>query len=537
MGGKSMRVIGHFEQQAIDRLWQQRTGLPLLILMENAAAAVVKRSREMVDPAATVLVLAGKGNNGGDAFASARLLAAAGYRVVCRELFPDAPRLYEVEANRQAYLGLGHEITPLTAGDFDRMETGSLIIDGIFGTGFRADRPFPEPVRQASLLTAAARQRGALVLAIDIPSGVDADSGHAVDAAFCADVTVTFCHNKIGLCGAPGRFLAGRVLVEPIGVPKSWIDDLPEAIGLESGVRRTYQTDVDDVRAVRPVRAADSHKGHFGRVLVLGGSPGMPGAVLLAATAAARSGAGLVDVAVPETIAATVLAARPECLLHTLPEGKFQSPEQQTGFFSQMETLLRSASAVVAGMGAGQSEWLRSALPQMISGAGQLILDADALNQIARDPDCYFGLLRERAAKGLAPAILTPHPGEFGRLLPDCCLNDRQEAARTLSAACSSVVVLKGAATVVAEPGGTAWINPTGNHGLAKGGSGDVLAGLIAGLLAQGPATAEAAVAAVYLHGLAADLAASRMGHRTILAGDVINAMGDALRQVGWEPS
>ncbi len=179
-----MRVIGRFEQQAIDRLWQQRTGLPLLVLMEHAAAAVVKRGREMVEAAATVLVLAGKGNNGGDAFASARLLAAAGYRVICRELFPDALRSYEVEANRQAYLGLGHEIKPLTPDDFDRLETGALIIDGILGTGFRADRPLPESVRQASLLTAAARRRGVLVLAIDIPSGVDADSGHAADAAF-----------------------------------------------------------------------------------------------------------------------------------------------------------------------------------------------------------------------------------------------------------------------------------------------------------------------------------------------------------------
>jgi hydroxyethylthiazole kinase-like uncharacterized protein yjeF len=526
-----MRVIGRFEQQAIDRLWQQRTGLPLLVLMEHAAAAVVKRGREMVEAAATVLVLAGKGNNGGDAFASARLLAAAGYRVICRELFPDALRSYEVEANRQAYLGLGHEIKPLTPDDFDRLETGALIIDGIFGTGFRADRPLPESVRQASLLTAAARRRGVLVLAIDIPSGVDADSGHAADAAFCADVTVTFFHSKIGLCGAPGRFFAGRVLVEPIGVPKSWIDDLPETTGVKGGVGRTYQTDVDDVRAVRPERAADSHKGNFGRVLVLGGSPGMPGAVLLAATAAARSGAGLVEVAVPEMVAATVLAARPECLLHTLSQ-------QPAALFSQMETLLRSASAVVAGMGAGQSEWLRAVLPQVISEAGQVVLDADALNQMAGDPDHYFDLLRRRTARGLAPGILTPHPGEFRRLLPDCCLNDRQEAARVLSAACSAVVVLKGAATVVAEPGGTAWINPTGNHGLAKGGSGDVLAGQIAGLLAQGMATAEAAaVAAVYLHGLAADLAASRMGHRTILAGDVIDAMGDALRQVGWEPS
>lgn len=534
-----MRVFGQYEQQAIDQLWHQRTGLPPLLLMEAAASAVMKTAWEIMpatgSDTSTILILAGKGNNGGDAFACARLLIAAGHRVVCRELFPEAELPPDVKANRQALLGMGGEIGPLHSQDFDSLATGSLIIDGIFGTGFHGGRPLPESVREASRQIAAARHRGAMVLAIDVPSGLDADSGCLETGAVQADVTVTFVRNKIGLCAAPGRFLAGRVVVAPIGVPEAWIDDVPETTG-ENGVQTAVnQINGEDIRAVRPERPDDSHKGQFGRVLILGGASGMPGAVLLAAEAAARSGAGLVTVAVPESIGSLVLSSRPEGLLHLLPGTDRNDGGQHADLQHLADRLLETSPAVAVGMGAGQAGWLSTCLPGLIRQADRLVLDADALNRMAADPDLYFDLLRSRCLAGMPPAILTPHPGEFRRLMPNCRIDDRQKAARVLSEASASVVVLKGASTVVAVPEGPVWINPTGNHGLAKGGSGDVLAGLTAGLLAQGLSTEMAAVAAVYLHGLAADLAAGRLGRRSLLASDVIASFGEAFRDAGWE--
>jgi hydroxyethylthiazole kinase-like uncharacterized protein yjeF len=198
--------------------------------------------------------------------------------------------------------------------------------------------------------------------------------------------------------------------------------------------------------------------------------------------------------------------------------------------------LIAAQPAVAAGPGAGPADWLRQGLPMLIKQSDRLVLDADALNLIAADPDYYFPLLRERTmTAGRLPAILTPHPGEFRRLAPDLGLDDRQLAARGLAERSGCVVLLKGASTVIAVPAGPIWINPTGHNGLARGGSGDVLCGLIAGLLAQGLHPADAAVAGAYLHGLAADLAAGRLGHRAMLPGDVIASLGDAFYAAGWE--
>ena len=533
-----MRIIGQYEQQVIDRLWQQRTGLPLLLLMESAAMAAANICMDLLagnySGDRTILVLAGKGNNGGDAFACARLLAAAGYRVFCREVFPGAELPPEVSANRRALAGFGLETGPCRPEDIDQLAEGSVIVDGIFGTGYRAERPLPEVVRQISGRIRAARGRGVKVLAIDVPSGLDADRGQISADAIQADVTVTFIQNKIGLCAAPGRFIAGRVIVAGIGIPSDWTNQVLEA-GLSDGRPDIRLIEASDVRSIRPYRAADSHKGLFGRVLVAGGASGMPGAVLLAAEAAARSGAGLLSVAVPEAIGSLILAARPEGLLLTIRESDSNCPED-TGQNDQAPgKLLAVQTAVAIGMGAGRANWLTAWLPACIAEASGLLLDADALNLIAEQPEYYFQLLDNRRQKKLPPAIITPHPGEFRRLAPEIPLTDRQAAARNLADRCGAIVVLKGAATVVAVPEGPVWINPTGNDGLAKGGSGDVLAGLIAGLLSQGLLAENAAIAGVYLHGLAADLAAGRLGRRSLLAGDVLAAIGEAFAAAGWE--
>lgn len=525
-----IQVIGRQEQQAIDRLWQARTGLPLLLLMEAAAWAVSRACLELLGESGRVLVLAGKGQNGGDALACARQLSASGIQVICREVFPDSELPTEADANRAAARSMGLGLGPLKEADFQGLDSGSLIVDGIFGTGYQAARPLPPAVARISEMIAAARRQGARVVAIDVPTGLDADSGAAAESMIQADCTVTFIRPKIGLCAAPGRFLAGRVVTSPIGVPDAWVDEAIQAVADRTGYPYHYQIELADVKACRPVRPADSHKGTFGKALLLGGSPGIAGAILLAAESAARSGTGLVYLGVPASVGPLILAARPEFLVNLVPD------DAEADSSALISRLLAGQPAVAAGPGGGQAAWLQTALPQLIREASQLVLDADALNTLAGDPGKYLKLLCDRVSRfNLPPAILTPHPGEFRRLAPDLDLSDRQQAALELARRSSSIVILKGASTVVADPAGQIWINPTGHDGLARGGSGDVLCGLLAGLLAQGLQPVAAALCGVFLHGLAAEAAAERLSRRTMLPGDLIDSLGEAFRRAGWD--
>ncbi len=529
-----MSIIGRSEQQAIDRLWQERTGLPMLMLMEAAAAAVSRFCRHLLTdqgkPDASILILAGKGQNGGDAFACARQLKATGFNVICRELYAAADLPPESGANRQAARALGLGLGPPRQEDFDALAPGSLIIDGIFGTGYHTSRTLPPHVAEVCRQIKAARQKGACVISIDVPTGLDADSGAVAPDTVQADFTLTFSRSKIGLCASPGRFTAGKVTVISISVPDNWVEEAIMQVRESTGKPEIRQITAEDVLALCPSRDADGHKGSFGKVLLLAGSAGMPGAAVLAADAAARSGVGLLTVGVPESIGPLVLAARPEAMLQLVPE---TAGDEETAWL--IEKLVVDQQAVAVGPGAGSAAWLKIALPILIAKAEYLLIDADALNLMASNSDQYFPLLRERAEAGLAHPILTPHPGEFRRLAPGISTTDRQLAARQLAELCACVVVLKGASTVVAGPEGPIWINPTGQSGLARGGSGDVLCGLIAGLMAQGLNPRAAALAGVYLHGLAADLAAAKRGRRAMLPVDVIAMLGDAFRATGWE--
>ncbi len=527
-----MRLIGREEQMAIDRLWQDRTGLPLLLLMESAATAVSRACLNLLPEnhrnKSIVLVLCGKGQNGGDAYACARHLVAAGCQVRCRELFMEQTLPEEAEMNRQALIRMGVEIKTGQNDDFCDLGEGDIIVDGIFGTGFRAARPLPQAVQFISGLTSEARGRGAVVIAIDVPSGLDANSGELADKALSADLTVSFVLPKIGLWAAPGRFAAGTVLTDSIHVSQAIVKEAIQSLGDDHADIRLIE-DID-VSELAPDRPADAHKGTFGRVLMIGGAPGMPGAAVLATDAAAKAGAGLVTAAVSAEVGPLVLSARPEALLKILPT------HDAVDSVSQMVLdIMTDNPVVLIGPGGGNETWLKAALEIVIDQADNLLIDADGLNMIAKHRPSMFDRLKRRAASGRPPAVLTPHPGEFSRLAPETGLADRQSAARSLAAASGSVVVLKGASTVVAVPQGPTWINPTGHDGLARGGSGDVLAGLIAGLMAQGMSPQNAAVAGVYLHGVAADLAAVRSGHRAMLPTDVIDKLPDAFRQTGWE--
>ncbi|MDW7657077.1 MAG: NAD(P)H-hydrate dehydratase [Bacillota bacterium] len=522
-----MRLIGAKEQQAIDRAWQKHTGLPLILLMEAAAYAVVRHcNRLAADRGADtlpVLILCGRGQNGGDAYASARLLAAAGWSVNCRELFPDAILPEEAAANRKALINLGIPLATPQPEDFTSLR-GGLIIDGIFGSGFDVSRTVPGIFRSVSQWTADAGQSDNQIIAIDVPSGLDSNSGLAVDCAIRADWTVTFIRPKIGLCSAPGRFIAGRLVIEPIGIEHDFVEHILK----QEDQKPVYQITGAMVKPWCPYRPPDGHKGLFGRLLIAGGSVSMPGALVLAAEAAARSGTGLLQLAIPSEISPVIVSACPEALqLHLVQDDDLEKT---------IELALAVADCAVIGPGLGSPDLLADLLALVIAQARHLVIDADALNEISRRPDYYWRLLKKRIGSGdKGIPVLTPHPGEFHRLAPDLDVQDRLQAASGLAVRSGCIIVLKGAATIVSAPDGSCWINTTGQDGLARGGSGDVLAGLIGALLAQGLTALQAACAGVYFHGLAADLAAKQRGRRAMLPRDVIRQLGSAFHQAGWE--
>jgi len=538
-----MLTLRRDDQKLIDQAWSEQTGLPLLQLMEQAATAVCRYFLEHVPlderSQTPILVLAGKGQNGGDAYAVARLLTAENFPVTVVDVFPDSSLPAEAALNRQAWLNLGYDIkTTLPSEDPDSVFFNDpasqpiypcpmYVIDGIFGTGYRADRPLPERVITWARQLSRWRQAGTKVVAIDLPSGVDSDTAQIAPGAIQADATITMVRPKTGISATPGRFAAGDIIVDRIGIPDTFVTKRL------ADRKPPVQIDPAMIRQLRITRHPNSHKGTFGRVLVLGGSAGLPGAAALAAEAASRAGAGLVYLGTGESVAPQVLAAVADALLTALPENE---PDRLTDL---LQSLVEGKQVVAIGPGAGKASWLNTALAMVLEKSPQVIIDADGLNALGRDMDRYQGTLLSRRLRGLEPAILTPHPGEFSRLAPDLDWSDRQAAAARLAARLDSMVLLKGASTVIAHPDGRVWINPTGNAGLAKGGSGDVLCGLIAGLCAQGLQAFEAAAAGAYLHGLAADLAADLAsggtGPRSLLPGDVLRAFGRAFATAGWE--
>lgn len=525
-----MQLISRKGQQSIDRVWHETTGLPLLLLMEQAAAAVCVQCAQLIPaeqrPDTPVLVLAGGGQNGGDAFACARLLSAKGFPVICRELSPQRNLPPEADANRKAWLSLGHTTGPVSIDEIDRLSSG-LIVDGLFGTGLRADRPLPEEMHAISEACGHSRQRGVKVIAIDLPSGLDCDSGLWPDGAMRADYTVTFVRKKIGMATITGRQACGEVQISQIGVT----DQLVEDALARTDEPTVWQIDADLLRPWCPPRPADSHKGLFGRVLIWAGSRDMPGAAILAVRSAARSGTGLVQAVCESRLQPVLANACPDALISIWPD----HPDEQ---MVRWQHNLHWSDAVVIGPGLGDITAMRPLLLAAAEQAPRLLLDADALNHLAQQTDpTIWHRLRERRENGLEPAVLTPHPGEFHRLAPDLDLSDRLAAARQLATRSGCVILLKGAATVIAHPDGRAWLNATGHDGLARGGSGDILSGLIGGLMAQSLHSEQAAAAGAWLHGTAAQIISETTSRRSMLPSDLPAVFAQAFALAGWSGS
>ncbi|MCI0672288.1 MAG: NAD(P)H-hydrate dehydratase [Myxococcaceae bacterium] len=477
-------------------------GLSVSILMENAGAAIATSAMEIAEPGGQFLVLCGPGNNGGDGLVVARKLAEAGRRVrvellgAPERLGPDPKRnLVALEE-----LGLHPAPIPVNA----EVRRGDVVVDAIFGTGL--NRAPEGAAADAVERIAAWRSRGARVVAADLPSGVQSDTGQAFTPCVQADVTVALGVLKRGHVLEPGASRCGEVRRVDIGL-----------VDADAAFAPTTMIEDEDVLRLLAPRRADSHKGTYGHVLVIAGSAGKSGAAALSAQGALRTGAGLVSVATRADVVPLVLAHAPEVMGIPLPgEGPLG--------LADLNALLEAADgkrAVVIGPGIPRGPETPRLLDALLEELTvPCVLDADALNALADNVDLL--------ARAKAPILLTPHPGEMARLLKSdthTVQSDRIAAARDFAVRHHVVVVLKGAKTVVATEDGRVCINPTGNPGMATGGTGDVLSGMLGALLALGLSPADAATVGVYAHGLAGDLVARRTGMMGLVASDLFDGL------------
>ena len=438
----------------------------------------------------SVCVMAGAGNNGGDGYVLAALAALHGMSVSLYTL--GNHEQVSAATAEAAQLALDAGVIPQVFDgelDFD----GELIVDALFGTGLNAT--------VAGLYADAIwaiNAHPADVLSLDIPSGLDANTGCVLGVAVRADMTVTFVGTKRGLLVADGPDLCGEIAFAALSTEGA------AAGRLIPDCERISWHRLQQLGQLLPVRTGNSHKGHFGHVLVVGGDQGMVGAVTMAAEAAGRTGAGLVSCATRPEHSVAVLARRPEVMVHGVSSGL------------ELTGLLDSASVLAVGPGMGQSSWSELMLQQVLNSEKPLVLDADGLNLLATP--AWFHEFSERNV------VLTPHPGEAARLLGLDTIEIQQNrfvAARALAEKYQAVVVLKGRGTLIARPGGRVAVCTDGNSGMATGGMGDVLTGVIAALMAQGSDAWHAARLGVCLHSAAADLAAAEGGSRGLLATDV----------------
>ena len=483
-------------------------GLPASLLMENAGTATAEAAMRLAGPESRFLVVCGPGNNGGDGFVAARKLHAGGRRVDVWQVGTTGKSASDAERNRQALERTGVPIHASAAAL--PLRQGDVVVDALFGTGLSRG---PEGAAADAIRNVLAwHASGVRVLAVDVPSGLSSDTGQAFDPCVAADRTVSLGSMKLGLALEPGATLAGAVEVVDIGLgevqPPTWL--------LE---------ETDGPRWL-PLRRADSNKGSYGHLLVIAGGPGKTGAGALAGLAALRTGVGLCTVAAPADVLPDIQAHASELMGVDLPA------RLPLGL-AHLEPLLAATagkSALVIGPGIPRGPETHLLLERLLARVDvPCLLDADALNAIAG----HLAVLSEARR----PVVLTPHPGEMARLLgeghtPAEVQSDRLGIARRFASRHKILLVLKGARTLVATPDGTVRVNPTGNPGMATGGTGDVLSGMVGALLAQGLPPDHAASVGVLAHGLAGDAAARRWGQLGLVASDLIAALGEVW--TGW---
>jgi len=509
-------LVSAEEMRALDQYTIEKLGVPDEVLMESAGRLIAAVALEERRSGGRVTCVCGPGNNGGDGFVAARHLHQWGVPVqivlVAERASLRGAAARNLDRAERAEVPFGEA--------YGRAADGDVVIDALFGTGLAREVVGPAAAAVGWIEEQSPRAR---IVAADLPSGLDADTGQVHGAGVRADVTVTLGLPKLGLALEPGRSLAGRVVVGRIGIVES-------APGVEAAA--TLLTRAGAGTAL-PQRPTHGHKGSFGHVLIAAGSEGKTGAAALAAEGAIRAGAGLVTLACPASALPILEVKCTEAMTVALPE----SASRQFGEAAEapLVELARERDVVVLGPGIGREDTTAALVRAAVSRfAGPVVLDADALIAYAGQPGSLS------ACPGTL--VLTPHPGEAAALLGStvAALNaDRVAAARRLALASEAVVVLKGAGTVIAAPDGRVRVNPTGGPNLATGGTGDVLAGVIGGLLAQGLDAFEAASVGAFLHGAAGDRLAERNGSVGTLAGDVareVPAAAEALRREAVAP-
>lgn len=514
-----MKLVTAAEMGNLDRMTVEQYHLPSLILMENAGLAVVNAIRQELGldlAGKRILIFAGKGNNGGDGLVVARHLINAGAEVKIFLLARPEDLRGDAGVNYQVLRAMQATFYPvLEEKDVQRADVAllyaDLVVDAIYGTGFQG-AALGVPARVIELIN----QTNKPAIAVDLPSGLEADSGQVNGPCVRATRTVTFALPKLGLVLEPGAQYVGEVEVADISIPQPLIAGQPLTRDL---VTRQW------CAGHLPRRSPVAHKGDYGHVLAVGGSPGMAGAAVMAATAALRAGAGLVTLGVPAPLHQAVQVRTLEVMSQPLPAN-------DAGFLTReaVDAILAFQQASVLALGPGLSQHadsfalVRELLPRLNCPA---VIDADALNALSGHTEILPALKQ--------PVILTPHPGEMSRLVGLPVARVQEERVTIAQAAAKqwqAVVVLKGAKTVVATPKGYLYVNPTGNPGMATGGSGDVLTGIIAALLAQKLAPEEAAACGVYLHGLAGDLASRDLGMASVTATSLIEYLPRAFKEV-----
>lgn len=513
-----MRILDTAQMREADRRTIEDIGIPARVLMENAGRQVAVAIESTFEDVALmrVAVLCGRGNNGGDGFVTARVLSERGVDTRVYLLGSTADVTGDARANLDVLRALNIDVVEVAdAATWEliasRVLASDIVIDALFGTGFRG------PVRGvAETIIADINASGRPVVSIDVPSGLSADHPNLDGPAIEATLTVALGAPKLPLVLPPAEHLAGRVVIADIGIPSRIVQDV-------EGPWIDMLTRGSTARLLEP-RRADSHKGSYGRVLIVAGSTGHTGAAILAARAALRSGAGLVTVAAPRSLVPIIAAGGAEFMTLGLPE-----TDGLVAAEALDDVLAFRADVIAAGPGLGVGPAVTAFMHGLVTRSGvPLVLDADALNAFVDSSELLAG-------HADVPVIITPHPGEMARLLGtsiDHVQADRLGVALDFARAHNVHVVLKGHRTIVADPAGAAGVNLTGNPGMATAGSGDVLTGVIAGWFAQMQDAQQAARASVYIHGLAGDLAETDRGQAALVAGDLIGHLGDAVQDL-----
>lgn len=510
-----MKLALAAEMRELDRQTIEDYGIPGIVLMENAGRGLVTEVIREWGPVGGLRfdIFCGKGNNGGDGLVIARHLYNMGAKVAVHIFSKDMKG--DAGVNLKAAMKTGLDIRPVSRdlkAETACVRHADFVVDAIFGTGLGSE--VGGPYRKViDMINSSARR----VVSVDMPSGVDSDKGRIMGAAVRADMTATFGLPKRGLYLYPGAQMAGLVRVVDIGVPARAVD--------EASIRARLLT-ATSVHGLVPERRPDSHKGTYGHLFILAGSVGKTGAAVMAARAAMRAGVGLVTVGVPESLNDIFEEKLTEAMTVPLPE----TPERSISSKALDKVLseLEGKTALALGPGISTNADTARLVERLIPKVRvPMLIDADGLNILAFDD--------APLKKVKVPTVLTPHPGEMGRLLGVLAREvqaDRPRAALDLAGQYGMPVVLKGARTLIASPEGDFHINPTGNPGMATAGTGDVLTGIMGSFMAQGLKPMDAAMLGVYLHGLAGDIAARVKGQAGLIAGDLIEAVPGGITEL-----